>query len=229
MLLSRRRTENPLFAVDDSHHPSTTTQHTLSSFKSIASPSPMSAAQKVQQHPAFQQATDKANYYVGQLDKELSKYPILHSIEQRTQIPKAYAVIGAISALTLLLLVNSLAAPVSNLIGWGLPAYLSFKAIESPGVQDDVQWLTYWVVFGFFNFLESIALRAVLYYFPWYFATKTIFILWLQLPAFRGAQVIYFAFLKPVLANVKSPVVYQQPTTASADGLRDRVHTATTD
>lgn len=32
----------------------------------------MSAAQKVQQHPAFQQATDKANYYVSQLDKEVS-------------------------------------------------------------------------------------------------------------------------------------------------------------
>lgn len=32
----------------------------------------MSAAQKVQQHPAFQQAIDKANYYVSQLDKEVS-------------------------------------------------------------------------------------------------------------------------------------------------------------
>ena len=74
---------------------------------------------------------------------------------------------------------------MSNLIGWGLPAYLSFKAIESPGIQDDVQWLTYWVVFGFFNFMESFALRIVLYYFPWYFAFKTIFVLWLQLPAFR--------------------------------------------
>ena len=31
----------------------------------------MSAAQKVQQHPAFQQAQDKANYYVAQLDKEV--------------------------------------------------------------------------------------------------------------------------------------------------------------
>jgi receptor expression-enhancing protein 5/6 len=100
-------------------------------------------------------------------------------------VPKAYAAIGSVFLLALLLLVNSLAAPVSNLIGWGLPAFLSFKAIESPGVRDDVQWLTYWVVFGFFNFLESFALRAVLYYFPWYFAFKAIFVLWLQLPAFR--------------------------------------------
>lgn len=66
-----------------------------------------------------------------------------------------------------------------------MPAYLSIKAIESPSTNDDVQWLTYWVVFGFFNFLESFALRVVLYYLPWYFAFKSIFILWLQLPAFR--------------------------------------------
>jgi receptor expression-enhancing protein 5/6 len=38
-----------------------------------------------------------------------------------------------------------LAQPVSNLIGWGLPAYLSIKALESPSTNDDKQWLTYWV------------------------------------------------------------------------------------
>ena len=38
-----------------------------------------------------------------------------------------------------------LASPVSNLIGWALPAYLSVQAIESPGTNDDKQWLTYWV------------------------------------------------------------------------------------
>jgi receptor expression-enhancing protein 5/6 len=38
-----------------------------------------------------------------------------------------------------------LAAPISNLIGWALPAYLSVQAIESPSQNDDKQWLTYWV------------------------------------------------------------------------------------
>jgi receptor expression-enhancing protein 5/6 len=112
----------------------------------------------------------------------------LNTFEQRTQVPKTYFVIGAVFLLTLFHFVNPLAAPVSNLVGWALPCYLSFKALESPGHQDDVQWLTYWVVFGFFNFLESIALRMVLYYFPWYFAFKTVFILWLQLPNFRVSR-----------------------------------------
>ncbi|KAF9016859.1 hypothetical protein BDZ89DRAFT_1141164 [Hymenopellis radicata] len=162
----------------------------------------MSAAEKLQQHPVFVQVQNKAGYYYNQLDKELTKYPILLNLEQRTQVPKAYAVLGGAFFLVFLHIFNALAAPVSNLVGWALPAYLSFKAIESPSPQDDIQWLTYWVVFGFFNFTESIALRLVLYYIPWYFAFKTLFIAWLQLPYFRGAQVTYLSVLKPILSNV---------------------------
>ena len=171
----------------------------------------MSAAYRVQQHPVYIQAQNKATYYVNQLDKEvtiyylyfflhsshsfflyqLTKYPVLNTLEQRTQVPKAYAVIGALIFVVVLHTFNSLAAPISNLVGWGLPAYLSFKAIESPSAHDDVQWLTYWVVFGFFNFLESFALRVVLYYVPWYFAFKSLFIVWLQLPAFRVSPLLF--------------------------------------
>ncbi|KAF5312675.1 hypothetical protein D9619_003573 [Psilocybe cf. subviscida] len=164
----------------------------------------MSATQKVQQHPLFIQAQNRATQYNAQLDKELSKYPVLINLEQRTQVPKTYAVLGGLALIVFLHTFNVLAAPVSNLVGWGLPAYLSFKAIESPSPHDDVQWLTYWAVFGFFNFLESFAISILLYYVPWYFAFKSVFIVWLQLPAFRGAQVAYFNVIKPLLANVSS-------------------------
>jgi len=123
-------------------------------------------------------------------------------VEQRTQVPKAYAFIGAVTLLTLLHFVNALAAPVSNLIGWGLPAYLSLKALESPGNDDDAQWLAYWVIFGFFNFAEGFALRALLYYFPWYFSFKTLFILWLQLPAFRVSAPYYRILLSSLSSSV---------------------------
>jgi receptor expression-enhancing protein 5/6 len=92
----------------------------------------------------------------------------MNHFEQRTQVPKSYIFIGGVALCALLHFINALAAPVSNLIGWALPAYLSFKALESPGHDDDVQWLTYWIVFGFFNFMEGFALSVLLYYLPWY-------------------------------------------------------------
>ena len=104
-------------------------------------------------------------------------------------MPKSYAFLGAVLLLAILHSINAFASPVSNLVGWALPAYLSVKALESPSPADDIQWLTYWVVFGFFNFTESFALRIVLYYFPFYFAFKPLFILWLQLPAFRVSAI----------------------------------------
>lgn len=110
---------------------------------------------------------------------------MLNTFEKRTQVPKSYAFLGATFLLIFFHFFNALAGPVSNLVGWALPAYLSFQALDTPGHQDDIQWLTYWVVFGFFNFLESLALNVVLYYFPWYFTFKSIFVIWLQLPAFR--------------------------------------------
>ena len=110
-------------------------------------------------------------------------------------MPKSYAFLGVAVLLVLLHSVNAFASPVSNLVGWALPAYLSVKALESPGHQDDIQWLTYWVVFGFFTFVESFAGRIVLYYLPWYFAFKSLFILWLQLPQFRVSVVSLFALL----------------------------------
>lgn len=180
----------------------------------------MSTAQNFQNHPAVVQIQTKAKYYNAQLDKELNKYPALTNLETRTQVPKTILVLGGGFLLIFLHLINALAAPVSNLVGWALPAYLSFKAIETPAHEDDIQWLTYWVVFGFFNFLESIALRAVLYYLPFWYAFKTLFILWLQLPQTRGARTLYLSVLRPVLANTAQKAkrtTYAPAETAHAD------------
>ncbi|KAB5591485.1 Protein YOP1 [Ceratobasidium theobromae] len=177
------------------------------------------SAQDIKSHPLVQQLSTQASYYVSQLDKELSKYPALSNLEQRTQIPKAYGVLGASALVVLLIFINAFASPVSNLIGWALPAYLSLKAIESPQPEDDVQWLTYWSVFGFFTFLESFALRIILYYLPFYYVFKTAFVLWLQLPATRGARTIHQSVLRPFV----SPYISTGP--APADTLRTKVRT----
>jgi len=166
---------------------------------------------QVSNHPAVQQAQASAADYHARADKALSQYPAMNTLEQRTGVPKTYLAAGGAALMTLLVSVNALAAPASNLVGWGLPAYLSMKAIETPSGRDDVQWLTYWVIFGFLTYLESFALRIVLYYFPWYFAAKTIFVIWLQLPQTKGAATLYHAAIRPSIDRAR--VQATSPTT----------------
>jgi receptor expression-enhancing protein 5/6 len=173
------------------------------------------AAEQIKAHPVVKQGRETFFEYMVQLDKELSRYPILLQLEEKTNIPKSYGVLIAAATFLSTIFINTLALPVSNIVGFAFPAYLSFRALETPGHEDDVQWLTYWVVFGFFTFLESFALRMVLYYFPYYFPVKTAFVLWLQLPATRGAQTFYHSVYRPVLANVRGKRAQYAPTTTT--------------
>ncbi|KAL8431844.1 hypothetical protein ACSSS7_005019 [Eimeria intestinalis] len=40
---------------------------------------------------------------------------------------------------------------VCDVAGFLYPAWMSFRAIETPGTEDDKLWLTYWVVYGAFS------------------------------------------------------------------------------
>ncbi|RDB24570.1 Protein YOP1 [Hypsizygus marmoreus] len=186
----------------------------------------MSAATKVQQHPVFIQAQNKANFYLAQLDKEVRALtyfapsqlthprssPSTPSSTPWSSAPSPQD-ISRHRCLTLLTILHTFNPSPRRLQPRRVGAP---RAIESPSPHDDVQWLTYWVVFGFFNFVESFALRLVLYYLPWYFVFKTLFIVWLQLPVFRGAQVAYFSIIKPVLSNVSHQSRAVAPTSGSS-------------
>ncbi|PWN22096.1 protein YOP1 [Microstroma glucosiphilum] len=150
-----------------------------------------------------QQAQQKAEYFVAQIDKELEKYPHLVNFERSTGVPKAYAAIGTLSILTILIFFNIFAGFLTQLIGFAAPAYFSMKALESPQPQDDVQWLTYWVVFGAFTFAESFV-NVILYWFPFYYTIKTLVVLYLMLPQTQGAKVVYARVLRPAFAQTRS-------------------------
>ena len=79
---------------------------------------------------------------------------------------------------------------ITNIVGIVYPVYWSIKALESKELDDDEQWLTYWVVFFFFVLIESI-FSSFLKWIPFYFFIKLVFLLWLFLPNFRGANFVY--------------------------------------
>ncbi|KAK4164884.1 TB2/DP1, HVA22 family-domain-containing protein [Cladorrhinum sp. PSN259] len=161
---------------------------------------------------------DRFQQYVGQLDKELSKYPVLNNLEKQTSVPKAHAVIGLVTLYFFLIVFNLGGQLLTNIAGFAIPGYYSLGALFSANQHDDTQWLTYWVVFSFFTVLESLV--SVVYWVPFYYTFKFVFLLWLSLPTFKGAEVIFRSFFVPAFGRY-----FKEGSTASGLRAKADAHT----
>ena len=75
----------------------------------------------------------------------------------------------------------------------------SFRAIETKETQDDdKQWLTYWVVFSLFHFVDEF-FGFILEMIPFYYLLKVCFFIWMFLPTTLGALKIYHTVIHPLM------------------------------
>lgn len=81
-----------------------------------------------------------------------------------------------------------------NVFGFLYPAYRSYKAIRTKDIREYQQWLMYWIIFAFFSTFEGLA-DLVVFWIPFYYELKMIFVLWLLLPQTRGAVYLYKQFV----------------------------------
>ncbi|XP_034036656.1 receptor expression-enhancing protein 6 [Thalassophryne amazonica] len=130
----------------------------------------------------------------------------LGKVEEKTGIKKRILAAGAVSLTGLYLVYGYGAALLCNVIGFVYPAYYSIKAIESPSKEDDTKWLTYWVVYGVFSLGEFFS-DIFLYWFPFYYAFKCLFLLWCMAPiSWNGSQVIYNRVVRPTFLRHEATV-----------------------
>jgi receptor expression-enhancing protein 5/6 len=89
---------------------------------------------------------------------------------------------------------GKLAEVVGALLSLIYGGYYSIVAIETPGGDDDQQWLTFWIILVGSMFLEKAIMQVLLSKFPFYYEVKLLLLLWLMF--FGGATHFYRRFRK---------------------------------
>lgn len=133
-----------------------------------------------------------------QADKMLlAKIPHF-SVVQEKGVRPVFVALGA--GLTILFIISFMigGAGLCNLVGFVYPVIGSYKALKTQGKDDDTQWLTYWVVYSFFNMFESITdlLDNMI---PMYYLLKCVLLVYLFSPMTKGANLVYKAAIEPAL------------------------------
>lgn len=122
----------------------------------------------------------------------------MRQFELRTGLPRSYAILGGFGLYFVLIFLNigGVGQLLSNIAGLVIPGYFSLLALESTTTKDDTQLLTYWVVFATFNVVEFWS-KAILYWIPFYYLFKTVFLVYIGIPSTGGAETVYNAAIKP--------------------------------
>lgn len=132
------------------------------------------------------------------IDEQIQKYPLFNEIAKKFGIKPSYIVVPILGFLMISLIFGWGAAIICNVVGFAYPAYKSFKAVESQSTDETKLWLTYWVVFSLFFFLEYL-IDIILFWLPFYYLMKLFFLLYLYMPQVRGAETVYNSIIRPIL------------------------------
>ena len=113
---------------------------------------------------------------INKTDQILEQIPFLTALEKKYNVPKVYLV-GGVGFLLLITVLQHFAQFLTTALGFAYPAVASILAVESSDPTDDIQWLTYWIVFAVINSTEIITSNI-----PMYWHLKSVFIVYLFAP-----------------------------------------------
>jgi len=148
---------------------------------------------------------DKLIDLKNQIDADLKRIPGAQQVEDQAGVPLIAIAGGAATVFIILALLILGPGFAVDFVGFAFPAYASLKALESDSKDDDTQWLTYWVVYAFFDVLETFV-DLFEEWIPYYFFLKFFFLIWLFAPMTMGADVIYKNIVRPFLKKNEAEI-----------------------
>uniref|UniRef100_A0A0G4FGB8 Receptor expression-enhancing protein n=1 Tax=Chromera velia CCMP2878 TaxID=1169474 RepID=A0A0G4FGB8_9ALVE len=150
--------------------------------------------------PLLDQIVKKATNVAKNIDNRAQRVPIIIKMSNAAGVAPHVIVISVIFFLLAFMLFGIGGELICNWAGFIYPAYKSFKAIESRKKEEDKLWLTYWVVYALFSTLEVFA-DIILFWVPFYYLCKLVFLIWCMHPSSKGSVVCYNNLVRPFLMH----------------------------
>jgi len=134
------------------------------------------------------------------LDHRLASFPAFSQVAETFNLRPIHLTLAVFTFVFLLF--GFFEDLILGFVGYCYPAWASFKSIEEGDILAAKQWLAYWMVYGFFSFLEIFS-DYLLFWIPFYYVVKLLFVCWLFLPHFNGATIVYSKIVRPIMISRK--------------------------
>eukprot|EP00603_Paraphysomonas_imperforata_P007589 CAMPEP_0114418432 /NCGR_PEP_ID=MMETSP0103-20121206/3494_1 /TAXON_ID=37642 ORGANISM="Paraphysomonas imperforata, Strain PA2" /NCGR_SAMPLE_ID=MMETSP0103 /ASSEMBLY_ACC=CAM_ASM_000201 /LENGTH=175 /DNA_ID=CAMNT_0001586791 /DNA_START=47 /DNA_END=574 /DNA_ORIENTATION=- len=141
--------------------------------------------------------------YLDQIRRQIDKTALkkyADELYKKTGVAPEVVVVAIGALLAVMLFFGIFPHLICDLVAYVFPFYGTLSTIESKKFKKN--WLVYWVLVGMIGILETV-IHIILYWIPFYYPLKAVFLVWAMHPQYEGATAIYDKFLKD---HVKSNI-----------------------
>ena len=141
---------------------------------------------------------EKIEHYMNELG--LMKYtqlPIIQKASKKIKISPTIIVLVLSVILLLLLFTPYISNVLTTLIAFGIPAFETFRALQTEDKSDDDAILTYWIVFSTFYSFDRI-FSSILHLSGWYSLIRFAVLALMFYSRRFGAKLLYARVIRPI-------------------------------
>ncbi|WVO15123.1 hypothetical protein L204_102767 [Cryptococcus depauperatus] len=164
------------------------------------------------EHPTVQKTRGVVRQYLTRLREYLGTSATITRLERQTGVDRVVLLVGTVFLYIVLIPFNlfGLALLTTQLLTFLPAAYLSAQILDSQNSdrqQEQVKnLLSFFVVLGSLQTLESLMAGLLERKIPQYYTTKLLFLAYLLHPKTRGAQKIHENIFRPLINDPRSPI-----------------------
>ncbi|KAI8615500.1 hypothetical protein BC830DRAFT_1256280 [Chytriomyces sp. MP71] len=129
--------------------------------------------------------------YRKQFDTHLSNYKTLNQIEEKTKVSKVYIALAGILFVSFSVIFNVLHVFTTNVIATVVPAVRFMEAAAKGDVEGLKTFGFYFLMLSVLDILEDLFYDYLIFYNPYFYAQKLLFVCWMFFPQYLGAKTLY--------------------------------------